>query len=93
MPNVNYKIYISVPDLQKTGEEVEQLKQEVDKLKQCGEILSAVIMSLIENLHTFASHIFIYKNTSKNYSVEKLLLVVISMFDRYGGAAEGQGTQ
>lgn len=40
MPNVNYKIYISVPDLQKTGEEVEQLKQEVDKLKQCGEILS-----------------------------------------------------
>ncbi|XP_048034366.1 coiled-coil domain-containing protein 30 isoform X2 [Megalobrama amblycephala] len=26
---------LSVPDLQKTGEEVEQLKQEVDKLKQC----------------------------------------------------------
>ncbi|XP_065142035.1 uncharacterized protein ccdc30 isoform X3 [Paramisgurnus dabryanus] len=26
---------VCVPDLQKTGEEVEQLKQEVDKLKQC----------------------------------------------------------
>lgn len=26
---------LAVPDLQKTGEEVEQLKQEVDKLKQC----------------------------------------------------------
>jgi len=40
MHNVNH-IFFSVPDLQKTGEEVELLKQEVDKLKQCGEILSA----------------------------------------------------
>lgn len=40
MHNVN-QIFVSVPDLQKTGEEVEQLKQEVDKLKLCGEILSA----------------------------------------------------
>ncbi|XP_051516091.1 coiled-coil domain-containing protein 30-like [Myxocyprinus asiaticus] len=34
--NLAHKVQnLCVPDLQKTGEEVEQLKQEVDKLKQC----------------------------------------------------------
>lgn len=67
MPNVNYTIYISVPDLQKTGEEVEQLKQEVDKLKQCGEILSAATYHV-----TQSSHIFIYKDTLKRLKFCKL---------------------